>query len=254
MLGRERGLSVTAVVMSWVLLCTGASSVQAQDVVVHVNDHEISSAMLNLLAHSREKGPFAEVAHNREQILHDLINTELLYQAAKQAGIDQQEEASLELELAHKTLMSQLYVMQFMESLPIEEDALRALYDATPDRIMVQMARWDFPDQAAAQQFLKSVSAGETPVPEGEVEPWQSSDNFGFADQLSTLNKQDWLPEVVKSEHGWQVWRIIDRSKISKPPYERARESLRQEVAQQQLQGHIAKLKEQAKIRFIERE
>lgn len=254
MLKRRQGAWCRCVMACFAIMATSVSAADAQEIAAKVNEHAIPAAMLDLLANSRERGPFAGVVQQRAQLLEDLINTEVLYQAAKQAGIDQQEAVSLELELAHKTLLSQFYVMHYMDSLAIKEADLRALYDQTPDRIMVQMARWDFSDQTSAESFLNAARSGNAQVTDGEIEPWQTADNYSFAAQLDTLKQGDWLPQVSNNGQNWQVWRMMDRSKIAKPPFEQSREGLRQELAQQQLQGHIATLKEQASISRVTEE
>ncbi len=218
----------------------------------HVNGEAISLGMLTLLSDSRTQGPLSGLQQDEHALLEDLITTELLSQAARSAGVDEVPRNKLELELAQKTLLSQLYVMDYMARLNISEEQLREAYDAIPARVMVQMQRWNFADAASAKAFLRSAMSGNLAKElAGQTEPWQALDAFAFGNtqQARDIKAGQWLPEPVEEAGTWTVWRCLERSEIAKPVFEVAREGLLQEISQQQLQQHIAQLREQATIK-----
>ncbi|MDX1452738.1 MAG: hypothetical protein R3183_09290 [Oleiphilaceae bacterium] len=243
-----------SVVMGTVLLTT--SLVHAGD-VVQVNGTPISDELVALLGESRAQGPLSGMGQDTSLLVEDLITTELLAQAAKAQGVDKVARHRMELELAHKTLLSQFYVMDFIDRLNISEQELRAAYDAVPEQIMVQMAYWEFESAEAARAFLSAQQQAAADVNTNDqnaenIEPWQSIDAFAFSALARTQNIQsgEWLREVIEQNGRWLVWRCMDRSTIAKPAFEVAKEGIRQELSQQRLQSHIAALKEQASIRY----
>lgn len=222
-----------------------------QEVLARVNGQNITSEMLSVLQGSRQQGPLADFEQNKAELLDSLITTELLFNAAKKAGLENNKDITLELELAHKTLLSQFYVMQYMDQLVFDEATLKAAYDAQQPEIMARMAYWSFDNKTAAEAFLAAAQDGKPdPSLPGEELPWQTLENYPFAHlpETATLSDGQWLSVPVQDEIGWMVWRCLESSTIPKPPFEEAREGIRQELASQAMQTHITQLRAQADI------
>lgn len=224
----------------------------AVDYVARVNGEPVSQGMFEFLVDARSQGPLSGLEQNRAQVLEDLLTTELLFQSALKANTHRKKRNQYELELAHKTLLSQLYVMEFMSDLLISEDVLKEAYDQISEPVMLQMQRWDFSSQLEAEAFLEQYgNTGQEPLLEGQLEPWQDQSSWEVTLKTSLMGVEAgaWLAHVIASgEDGWQVWRCVDRSEITKPSFDEAREGLRQEFAQQRLAAHIAELKQFATI------
>ena len=228
------------------------------NVVASVNGTAITSDMVNFLSASREQGPLSGLERDRKELLESLITTELLFDQAKQAKLEDNPLVSLELELAKKTLLSQLYVMRFMDQLVIDEAVLRAEYDSQSTQAMVQMEFWRFDTKAEAQTFLDELERSpnkrnpEKANQNGEIQAWQLFSDYSFSSlpEAESLSSGQWLLVPVKSDSGWQVWRCLEKSLIPMPSFEASREGLRQEIASQRLQQHIASLRSQAQIKL----
>lgn len=243
----------------WALLCMANAFVMAQEAttekqnVVSVNGQNISASMLSLLEKSREQGPLSGFSSSRKELVNDLLTTELLYQQAIDEKLHELPVNRVELELARKTLLSQIYVRDFVSKLDISEDQMRSAYRETSGQAMVQMEYWNFESKAEAEAFLQRVKVQKArPEIEAEFEPWQMLSEFSFGNMKHArdLAAGDWLNIPVETVNGWQVWRCVERSEIPKPSYEDAREGLRQEIGQKMLQKHIAELKGSAAIVF----
>jgi hypothetical protein len=228
------------------------ASLQAEeDVLVRVNGHEITADMLAILSDSRQQGPLAELQESQAELLESLITTELLFREAKKSKLDTDKKVALELELAHKTLLSQFYVMRYMDQLAIDEATLKAAYDVQEPETIARMVFWSFDSQTAAETFLAHARSGKLDTTAtGEELPWQALEHYPFAHlpETATLSAGQWLSVPVEDELGWMVWRCLETSTIPKPAFEEARDGIRQELASLRLQEHIASLRAQADI------
>lgn len=241
------------------LMCS-ASSLHADDDKSHrptssvtlasVNGEKISTAMLEFLGGKREQGLLSADPVQRDQLLNDLVTTELLYQKAIESETQNKPVHRIELELAHKTLLTQLYVMDYLANLSISEKDLREMYEAIQAPVMVRMATWSFDNREAADRFLAHVLEGGIPENDGAEQPWQALEYLPFANDSNAqaLDSEEWLKVPVAFGAKWQVWKCLERSEMTKPRFENAREGIRQELGQEKLQAHIAALKERATI------
>lgn len=233
-----------------------ASEPRHPDVLASVDGKQITADMLSVLQGSRQQGPLADLEQSQAELLDSLITTEVLFNAAKKARLEQQKNIALELELAHKTLLSQFYVMQYMDQLPFDEATLKAAYDAKSPDLMARMVYWSFDSKAAAEHFLSNAMSGQlADLSKGEELPWQTLENYPFAHlpEAATLKDGQWISVPVRDELGWMVWRCLESSSIPKPPFEEAREGIRQELATQKLHSHIEQLRSQATIQRPDR-
>ena len=242
------GMLVCATMLSFG--ATASDKSDTADIAATVNGTAISEQTLEFLGSTREQGPLADMPSSRDVLLSDLLTTELLYQAALETKTHENPVVRIELELAQKTLMSQFYAMNYIAQLDIDDQTLRAVYDAIDTPVMLQMEYWEFENEAAAQAFLAKIGSGKEPATTGTFEPWQALERFGFAHlpEANTLANGDWLMAPIQSSKSWQVWRCVERAEMQKPSFEEAREGLRQELGQQQLQAHIDQLRQNADI------
>jgi len=243
--------ALTVLFTSLTLLAYNAS---AETRTVHaaiVDGHSISTAMLKFLGQSRTQGPLSNMQQSQAQILDDLITTELLAQAAIRESVDTLPNHQLELELARKTLLAQMYVKQFMAQATPSEEEIKKAYHSTPDQVMVQMGYWEFGTQKQALEFLSQQHHNAQLAPKDEhIMPWQPLDSLPFANLAINqgLTQGDWLNEVIETGTTWRVWRCMNYSKIEKPPYPEARDAIIQDQTQQLLSIHIEALRNQAEI------
>ncbi len=241
------------------LSCFGISSLimlfslctKADEKLAEVNGFPIYKETLSILAGSRENGPLAEMGANTDQLLDDLITTELLFQEAQNSELHKQKKIALELELAHKTLLAQLYVMHFIDSIALDENTLKTTYEQQEPKLMLRMVFWTFDNKANADAFL--AKADLNTISSGEELPWQELANLPFSGSTDAKQLQtgQWLASPIEFESQWLVWHCLESSNIPKPPYEEYREAIKQELASEQLQQHIADLQQKAKVRIL---
>lgn len=244
-------LSMLSIYLGTYAGSVSAAEASREGVLVSVDGKNITADMLSVLQGSRQHGPLADLEQNQNELLDSLITTELLFNAAKQARLEQQKDIALELELAHKTLLSQFYVKQYMDQQVFDESTLKAAYDIQKPALMARMIYWSFDNKANAETFLSKAMNGQVPPASmGEELPWQTLENYPFAHlpEAATLKDGQWISVPVQDELGWMVWRCLESSTIPKPSFEDAREGIRQELATQRLHSHIEQLRAQAHI------
>lgn len=237
--------------ISFGLFVNSSYSNADEQILVRVNGENITADMMSVLQDSRHKGPLSELDQNKNELLESLITTELLFNEAKKAKLDANKQISLELELAHKTLLSQFYVRNYMDQLSFDDAILKSVYDAKAPKAMVRMAYWFFDSAMTANAFLTKVKSGHAlALPPGEELPWEALENYPFASLPETKNLSDgqWISKPLEDQGGWLVWRCLETSAIPKPSFEDSHEGIRQELATQKLQEHIKNLRAQADI------
>lgn len=233
-------------------LCLGSGIINADEqVLASVDGVEITSDMMSVLQGSRQHGPLSGLDQSQKALLENLITTELLYKQAKENKLDVKKDIAIELELAHKTLLSQFYVKQYMDQLSFDETTLKQVYDAEPPRTMARMTYWPFDTKSAADTFLeKAMSEQFSSLPPGEEQPWQPLESYPFAQSqvVTNLKEGQWLPAPSQDQNKWLVWRCLEISAIPKPAFEDVKEDIRQELASKSLQKHIETLRASASI------
>ncbi len=257
-------IGVSRLVLNGFLLLplAGMQNAWALDEVALVNGQVITQQTLDLLGYSRERLVGEGAPPQTPQLVKDLITTELLFQQAKKQHLEQDPLVATELALAEKTLLSQLYIMRFMESLNISEEELQAEYVKQKDQTMFQVKRFVFQNQQDAQRYFDAQASAKTlnadrPQPEGllveEVEPWTSSEAMPpmLAAQLANLEKNQFLDMSIQDGEHWLLIQLVDKSVIEKPPFEEAREYLHSDLAQQRVAEHIDALARSAEMKVL---
>jgi len=246
---------LTTVLFIATSLCLNSGNLLADDqILAHVNGQAITTDMMTVLSGSRQQGPFSGLEQNHNELLDSLITTELLFNEAKKIKLDANKQISMELALAHKTLLSQFYVKRYMDQLEFDEAALKAAYDAQTPHVMVRMAYKAFDNKRAAEAFLLQAKTGQAgAVADSEELPWQALENYPFGQfpEAHSLTGGAWLSVPTEDETGWLVWHCLERSAIPKPPYEDSLEGIKQELAAMHLQKHIENLRAHAQIHKV---
>lgn len=238
------------------------------ETVATVNGEAISAQMLELLGYSRRHlAPEADFpqsdgdAHNADELVKDLVITELLYQAARKHNIDREARVQTELELSTKTLLSQLYVMRFIDQLHFSEETLRQAYEKQRPQTAYQLRRYFFASQQAAQDFLdQSTADRENAVSTAgnAADAALHQESSAWVDGISLPSKLrgfvegsqvgDYAATLSQEGGQWIVTQLGEKSERPKLPFTEARENIKSDLAHQRVAEHIKELARQSGI------
>lgn len=246
---------------------TSQADNQAKPVAV-VNGQPITEQDLATLSERKQAQPEGPPS-DPQTLVEELINRELIKQAALAKNVDQSEEIRTEVENYRNDLMVQTMVTEVLENLSFPEEALKAEYDK-------QIA--DLPDteykashiltntQEEAQAVIKALGEGqdftqlakEKSADPGSAEDGGNLDWFNpatmvepFAETVKKLKKGEYTKEPVQTQFGWHVISLEDTRPFTPPPYEEVKDRLKAILANQALKDYLAQLRKDAKIEIL---
>ncbi len=238
----------------------------SKDVFAKVNGMPLHYDLYHFLLGSRlrEQSDFPDQddfdrALNRQQASKDLIMTEVLSQVATQAGIADRAEVRVELEMARKTLLAQLYVQELMASFIIDEADIKAHYDQQAPAYMYRFMIWRQHDQKQAQALLDTLrsdtlsDADKARLRQQAIEtPWLRDTDIEAQvnDLLKPLPVNQFVNTPLLQDGVWKVIQLIDKDEIKKQSYELERELIRAELVRLKLEDELARLSKSATIEF----
>jgi len=227
-------------------------------VIATVNGKALSVDMYEFLLGSRQRDSlenteFAispeEQSEHASQTAHDLVMTEVLAQEAQRQNVHLIPANKIELELAHKTLLAQLLVRQIMADIKVDDNSIQAAYDAQIETTLYRFNLWFAPDRDQADQLLQSLlSQNEQAIRENPIErietPWLEADEIDpqVLPKLESLKENEFLVEPVPQDGFWKVVQVIDKNVIRKPPFEEAKDMIKAELIQAQVNAAIDNL------------
>jgi peptidyl-prolyl cis-trans isomerase C len=201
----------------------------------------------------------------RNAIKDELINIEVLAQAASKKGLSKQSEVVQQIELSKKTILASAFVQDYVKANPISDDVLKQEYEKinkqrgnkeykvshillkTEDdakKVAEQLKNSKFEDVAMdkSQDPGSSVKGGDLgwAVPSNFVKP--------FGDAMVALDKGQ-ISAPVQSQFGWHVIKLEDIRDLKAPSFDEVKPNLTQHMQQQLVQKAIAEQRSKATIK-----
>ncbi len=198
----------------------------------------------------------------RKMIRDQLINIELVSQAAKKSGLDKQADVVQMMELAKQDALANAFVQDYIKNHPIGEDAIKKEYDglktqhALPEYKVSHILVESEKDAKAIEAQLKKKAKFEDlatqksqdamSARQGGALGWTAPINFvqPFSAALLKLKKGQ-VSAPVKTDYGWHIIRLDDTRDIT---LEQAKPELIQRLQQQAIQKYVGDLRGSAKI------
>ncbi|WP_404365494.1 peptidylprolyl isomerase [Marinobacter sp.] len=234
-----------------------------QEVFVTVNGTPLAMNLYQFLLGSRQQdsterqsfdNSFDAELH-RQQAAKDLVMTELLAQQATQLGMQESELVKVEMAMAEKTLLAQLYVRKLMDSIDIGEAEIRQYYDQQNEQAMYRFMIWRTSDEDHAVEILNTLKAGKgADISDQDIieTPWLRDADIApeVNDIVRQMGVNDFAEKPVFQDGFWKVIQVIDRQTMARQSYEEEREMIRAELASVKLDEKLEELAEGASIVF----
>jgi len=204
----------------------------------------------------------------REQAKQELINREILVQAAEKAGLPKQEDVSAALAQARQAVLVRALMAEHLKQNPVTSAAVEAEYNkikaAQGDAQEYQVRHILVEDEKLAQDLLKQISDKKADFAElakqhskdpGSAERggelgWAPASNYvqPFAAAVSKLKKGQLSTAPVQTQFGWHLIELQDARPISFPPLDQVRSQVEDMLRQQSLATYQQLLRDQATI------
>jgi len=230
-----------------------------------VNGRAVPQARVDL----RIKAATAQGQHDspalRKMVLEDMINLEVLSQAAIKKGLDKRPETSQQIELVRQSTLAGAYVQDYLKAHPIGDDVLKREYEnqkqkagKTEYKVAHILVSSENEAKAVADQ-LKGGGDFEKIAKEKSNDPgskerggdldWNVPSNFvpQFSDAMTHLKKGE-VSGPVQSPFGWHIIKLEDTRDLAVPPFEQVKPGLMQHMQQEAVQKLITDLRKSAKV------
>ena len=199
-------------------------------------------------------------------IKEELINREILVQAARKKGLEKNAAIAAQMDMARQAVLIRAYFDDFVKANPVNDAALKTQYDA----ISVQMGNKEYKarhvlvdSEDEAKTIIANLGRGESfeKLAKDKSKDTGSKDNGGdldwgpagryvpeFGNALKALQKGETTKTPVKTQYGFHVIRLDDVRDLKVPTFEEAKDNLRQRAQQEQVANLVKSLRDRAKI------
>lgn len=204
----------------------------------------------------------------RDQVKQELINRQVLVQAAENAKVGNKPEIITEIELARQGILVRGLMDDYLEKNPVTDVAIQAEYDKVKaeqgNQQEYKVRHILVEDEKTAQDVLKQLKDKKSSFADlakkhsrdpgsaqrGGDLGWGAATNYvkPFADAVTALQKGQTSAAPVKSDFGWHIIELEDVRPVAFPPLEQVRPQIEQMLRQQALSNYQQNLVEKAKI------
>jgi peptidyl-prolyl cis-trans isomerase C len=203
----------------------------------------------------------------REQVKEELINRQVMVQAAEAAGLLKDATITVELELARQGILVRALMADYLKKNPITDAKIQAEYDklkkAEDGKFEYEVRHILVEDEKTAndmQAKLKAKSAKFEELAKSSKDPgsaekggnlgWAADSNYvePFAKAVAATPKGQLSEKPVQSQFGWHVIEVLDKRPVEFPPLDQVRKELEQMMREQTLAAYQADLRSKAKV------
>ncbi|HID50178.1 MAG TPA: hypothetical protein EYP40_11315, partial [Chromatiales bacterium] len=254
-------------VASLLALALPVAVTAADKAVAIVNGKPISQKTYELYLKQREAEmpANANLAGNRNTIINELVNRELLYQDALDKKLDKDPDVAFATDQMTRNLLIQADVSRMARENKISDAKLKQIYQQ-------QLAKMDMTEYKASHILLKteddaravikeldkgarfsdlakSKSTGPT-GPNGGSLGWFKAGQMAapFSKAVSEMKKGSYSKKPVQTQFGWHVILLEDTRQATPPKFEDVKNQLLTYERTRQLQAYLEKLRNKAKI------
>ncbi len=254
-----------AVILMLTVFSTPTLALDANTVAA-VNGKKISQQQYQQhLKVVQARNPNNRAPINRQLVLDELINREVLLQAAKKKKIDKDKDFKQQLKQYKENLMIQMLVTKSPVAKPISDKELKKVYDAqignadpreykarhilVKDKAKAEALIKQLNDGADFAELAKKESTGPTGKKGGDL-GWFTAARMvpEFAKAVAKLKKGMITQKPVKTQYGYHVIQLEDQRTRELPKFEDIKEQIRPLIQRQRLAKFVQDLRSKAKI------
>jgi len=205
-------------------------------------------------------------AERQQAIRDELVNREVLAQAASKRGLDKNPDIQAQMEMARQAVLVRALFENEVKTNPITDADLQKQYEqfkGSMGSTEYKVAHILVDKEEDAKQIIDSLNKGgdfakiakERSKDPGSKEnggdlDWGPSARYvkPFADAVTSQQKGKVSAAPVKTDFGYHVIRVDDSRPLKVPEFAEVKEQFRQRAQQQQIQKMVVDLRQKAKI------
>lgn len=233
-----------------------------ENVLATVNGNPISSiAVNNVIEQITSSGETA----NSENILNELINLEVLTQAAEKIDLDKVPAVAAAVQLQYTQTMANAYLARISSEFSFSDAELRAEYEVQTkkvDQSEYQTSHILVGNLDTANEVIKDLNAGEEFEAMAKLHSSDASGQSGgdlgwvqssalpaeFIAVIAELDIGAFSQTAIKTDYGFHVIRLNDKRDASLPDFQSVEKGLMDLLARKALAKHLDDLRSEAQI------
>ncbi len=202
----------------------------------------------------------------KQAVREELVNREVLAQAAARRGLDKNPDIAAQMEMARQAVLVRALFEEEVKKNPITDAQLQQQYETFKgsmgtNEYKVRHILVDKEDDAKAiiadlnkggdfAKIAKEKSKDPGSKDNGGDLDWGPSARYvkPFADAVTGMQKGQTTTAPVKTDFGYHVIRLDDVRPLTVPPFTELKEQFRQRAQQAQIQKYVMDLRSKAKV------
>jgi peptidyl-prolyl cis-trans isomerase C len=204
--------------------------------------------------------PLTDVtAEEKNQVLDQMINMQLIAAQAEKDGLGKDPDVATRVALLRTQIMADAAAQKYVKSNEPSDQELHAAYDAATDKTEYHASHILVATKEKALQLIKKIKGGAKFEDVAKAESTDNSKANGgdlgwfttarmvkpFGDAVKGLKKGDMTTDPVQTQYGWHIIRLDD---TRDSPFDTLKPQLSSALMQKKFQAYIEDLKKNAKI------
>jgi peptidyl-prolyl cis-trans isomerase C len=204
--------------------------------------------------------PITDVsAEEKNQVLDQMINMQLIAAQAEKDGMDKDPEVATRIALLRTQILADAAAQKYVKANEPTDAELQAAYDSATDKTEYHASHILVPTKEKAEQLIKKLKGGAKFEDLAKTESTDNSKTNGgdlgwfttakmvkpFGEAVKGLKKGDFTAEPVQTQYGWHIIKLQDTRDA---PLDQMKAQLSNPIMQKKFQTYIDGLKKNAKI------
>jgi peptidyl-prolyl cis-trans isomerase C len=198
-------------------------------------------------------------ADEKNQVLDQMINMQLIATQAEKDGLEKDPDVATRIALLRTQILADAAAQKYVKSNEPSDQELHAAYDAATDKTEYHASHILVPTKEKADQLIKKIKGG---AKFEDVAKSDSTDNSKanggdlgwfttarmvkpFGDAVKGLKKGEMTTDPVQTQYGWHIIKLQDTRDA---PFDQMKGQLTNGIMQTKFQVYIDGLKKNAKI------
>jgi len=234
--------------------------------VATVNGTPIPRARLDYLVRQRVQRGAPDDQRTREAMREDLINREIVAQAAQRAGLAKRGDVRTQIEMSRQEVLVGVYLSEYLRKNAVTDEDVQKEYD----RVRQQTGKSEYKarhilveSEEEARRLIAELQKGGkfdelakqsskdegTRALGGDLD-WKIPSTFDkpFGDALLALEKGRYTITPVRTRYGYHVIQLDDVRDVQFPPVAQVKPQLEQRLMRQKVENLVKDLRAKAKV------
>ena len=204
--------------------------------------------------------PLTDVtADEKNQVLDQMINMQLIAAQAEKDGLEKDPEVATRIALLRTQVLADAAAQKYVKANGPSDQELHAAYDAATYKTEYHASHILVPTKEKADQLIKKIKGGAKFEDVAKAESTDNSKTNGgdlgwfttarmvkpFGDAVKGLKKGEFTTDPVQTQYGWHIIKLADTRDA---PFDQLKAQLTNTLMQKKFQEYIENLKKTAKI------